>query len=84
MNELPKWVSQFNKLEKSSKYLDTVWNTLYPIERYTESYGDNNKYEVVLGENSPTFPYDFKKLREKYRKRNIEYLMLNFSSTPKF
>jgi len=79
MNELPKWVSQFNKLEKSSKYLDTIWNTLYPIESYTESYGDNNKYEVVLGENSPTFPYDFKKLREKYRKRNIEYLMLGFS-----
>jgi len=79
MNELPKWVSTFNKLEKSSTYLDTVWNTLYPIENYTESYGDNNNYEVVLGENSPTFPYDFKKLREKYRKRNIEYLMLGFS-----
>tara|TARA_R110000772_G_scaffold184144_1_gene295226 strand:- start:396 stop:2090 length:1695 start_codon:yes stop_codon:yes gene_type:complete len=79
MNELPNWVSKFNKLEKSSKYLDTVWNTFYPIESYTESYGDNNKYEVVLGENGPTFPYDFNKLREKYRKRNIEYLMLGFS-----
>jgi predicted AlkP superfamily pyrophosphatase or phosphodiesterase len=79
MNELPKWVSNFNELEKSSKYLDTVWNTLYPIESYIESYGDNNKYEVVLGENGPTFPYDFNKLRKKYRKRNIEYLMLGFS-----
>jgi len=79
MNELPKWVSTFNKLEKSSTYLDTVWNTFYPIESYTESYGDNNKYEIVLGEDSPTFPYDFKKLRKKYRKRNIEYLMLGFS-----
>ena len=79
MNELPKWVSKFNKLEKSSQYLDTVWNTFYPIESYTESYTDNNKYEVVLGENNPVFPYDFKKLRAKYRKRNIEYLMLGFS-----
>ena len=79
MNELPNWVREFNKLEKSSKYLDTVWNTLYPIESYTESYGDNNKYEIVLGENSPTFPYDFKKLREKYRERNLEYFMLGFS-----
>jgi predicted AlkP superfamily pyrophosphatase or phosphodiesterase len=79
MNELPIWVSKFNDLEKSSKYLDTVWNTFYPIEKYTESYGDDNKYEVVLGEKSPTFPYDFKKLREKYRKRNMEYLMLGFS-----
>jgi len=79
MNKLPKWVSRFNELEKSSEYLDTVWNTLYPIEDYTESYGDNNRYEIVLGENNPTFPYDFRKLREKYRKRNIEYLMLGFS-----
>jgi predicted AlkP superfamily pyrophosphatase or phosphodiesterase len=79
MNELPKWVSTFNKLEKPSTYLDTVWNTFYPIESYTESYGDNNKYEVVLGEDSPTFPYDFKKLRKKYRERNLEYLMLGFS-----
>jgi predicted AlkP superfamily pyrophosphatase or phosphodiesterase len=78
MNELPNWVRDFNKLEKSSKYLDTVWNTLYPIESYTESYGDNNKYEIVLGENSPTFPYDFKKLREKYRERNLEYFMIGF------
>lgn len=81
MNELPNWVSKFNKLEKSSEYLDTVWNTLYPIDSYTESYGDNNKYEVILGENTPTFPYNFKKLREKYGKRNMEYLMLSF--TPK-
>ena len=79
MNKSPKWVSKFNELEKSSQYLDTVWNTFYPIESYIESYGDNNKYEVVLGENSPTFPYDFKKLRKKYRERNIEYLMLGFS-----
>jgi len=79
MDKLPLWVSKFNQLEKSSEYLDTVWNTLYPIESYTESYGDNNKYEVVLGESTPTFPYDFKKLREKYRKRGIEYLMLGFT-----
>jgi len=79
MDKLPKWVSKFNELEKSSKYLDTVWNTFYPIENYIESYGDNNTYELVLGEDSPTFPYDFRKLREKYRKRNIEYLMLGFS-----
>jgi predicted AlkP superfamily pyrophosphatase or phosphodiesterase len=79
MNKLPKWVNTFNKLEKSSKYLDTIWNTFYPIKSYTESYGDNNAYEVILGEESPTFPYNFKKLRKKYRKRNIEYLMLGFT-----
>jgi predicted AlkP superfamily pyrophosphatase or phosphodiesterase len=79
MKELPKWVRAFNTLEKSSAYLDTVWNTFYPIEHYTESYGDTNNYEIVLGEDSPTFPYDFKKLRKKYRERNLEYVMLGFS-----
>jgi len=79
MNKLPKWVSEFNHLEKSSQYLDETWNTLFPIESYNESYADNNKYEIVLGEDTPTFPYDFKELRAKYKKRNIEYLMLSFS-----
>ncbi len=79
MNKLPTWVSNFNALEKSSQYLDTIWNTLYPIEDYIESYGDNNSYEVVLGDKTPTFPYNFKKLRKKYRERNIEYLMLGFT-----
>ena len=79
MNKLPKWVSEFNHLEKSSQYLDETWNTLFPIESYNESYADNNKYEIVLGDDTPTFPYDFKELRAKYKKRNIEYLMLSFS-----
>jgi len=79
MDKLPDWVSEFNHLEKSSQYLDETWNTLFPIESYSESYADDNKYEIVLGEDTPTFPYDFKELRAKYKKRNIEYLMLSFS-----
>jgi len=41
---LPKWVSSFNKKQPAKKYL-TTWETLYPIESYTESGKDFNNYE---------------------------------------
>ncbi len=77
MDELPKWVSAFNKLGKSSDYLNTTWNTLYPIETYTESEADNNNYEPSLGgKPSPTFPYDLKNMREKYKEVGSEYQLI--------
>jgi len=77
MDTLPKWVKDFNDLGKSSTYLDTVWNTLYPIESYTESSSDDNSYERVLrGKDKPTFPYNFRQLRETYRELNAEYQMI--------
>lgn len=77
MNELPDWVTKFNNLGRSNQYLDTVWNTLYPLENYIESAADNNKYEWILrGKSSPTFPYDFKKLRETYKELNTEYQLM--------
>ena len=77
MNELPDWVTAFNKSKKADKYLDQAWNTLYPIETYTESTADDNKYERVLrGKTSPTFPYDFKSLRKTYRDLGAEYQLL--------
>lgn len=77
MDSLPDWVTAFNKYEKSSKYLDDIWNTLYPIESYTESDVDDNPYERTLrGKSSPTFPYDFNELRKTYRELGAEYQML--------
>jgi len=77
MESLPDWVTTFNKSEKSSKYLDDVWNTLYPIESYTESDTDDNTFERTLrGKSSPTFPYDFNELRKTYRELGAEYQML--------
>ena len=77
MDSLPDWVTAFNKSEKSSKYLDDVWNTLYPIESYTESDADDNPFERTLrGKSSPTFPYDFNELRKTYRELGAEYQML--------
>ncbi len=77
MNELPDWVTEFNNKEKSNSYLDEIWNTLLPIETYTESAPDNNKYEYTLGgKRSPTFPYDLKEMRTKYREQGSEYKLL--------
>ena len=77
MKELPSWVTDFNKEEKSNAYLDDVWNTLLPIESYTESSKDNNRYEYSLGgKPSPTFPYNLKEMRSKYKERGSEYQLL--------
>ncbi|MBD0851372.1 alkaline phosphatase PafA [Maribacter arenosus] len=77
MKKVPKWVSKFNELGKSNIYLNHSWNTLYPLSTYTASSPDNNKYEPSLGgKSSPTFPYDFKTMREKYVKSGLEYQLL--------
>lgn len=65
MNQLPKWVQKVNKTNSSDKYLKTKWETLLPIEEYSESIEDNNSYEgVFTGENTPVFPHDLPALRQ--------------------
>ena len=66
MEQLPKWVVDFNALKKPEEYLSQNWETLLPIEQYTESNPDMNTYEkgLVKGED-PVFPYDLKALKEK-------------------
>ncbi len=59
MKELPQWVQDFNKKESAKKYLSQPWNTLLPIEQYTESLPDDNKYEFIAkGETKPVFPHN--------------------------
>jgi len=66
MNDLPKWVKQFNDSKLAKKYLNTTWNTLYDINSYTESREDDNKFEGLFkGKESPTFPYKLSKLKKK-------------------
>ncbi|WP_373941130.1 alkaline phosphatase family protein [Polaribacter sejongensis] len=66
MNELPKWVKDFNGNNNADKYLNTPWETLYDIETYTNSRVDDNIYEGKLkGREAPTFPKDLKALRSK-------------------
>lgn len=57
MQELPKWVSDFNKEKNAQKYLLQDWNTLYPIETYKQSTPDNNNYEQMFkGAENSMFP----------------------------
>ncbi len=58
MNELPKWVSDFNASDAAEKY-KRPWTTLKDIYTYLESGFDNNKYEgLFVGQDTPTFPHD--------------------------
>jgi len=63
MTALPAWVQEFNKKELPKQYMSQAWNTLLPIEQYTESIQDDNKYEsLAKGESKPVFPHDLPKL----------------------
>lgn len=78
MDQLPSWVINFNKQEKTDAYLNETWETLYPIEDYTESAPDDNSYEsLIRGKGStPTFPYDFKNIRASRREAGTEYHLI--------
>ncbi len=65
MNSLPKWVNDFNNSDAAEWYLKP-WNTLYPIETYTESGTDLNTFEGGFkGQETATFPYDLNVLKEQ-------------------
>ncbi|MGB5403092.1 alkaline phosphatase PafA [Robiginitalea sp.] len=77
MEELPRWVVNFNRKERAEKYLEKTWETLLPIEKYTASAPDDNPYERTLrGKETPTFPYDLKAMRELYNGEPSYYQVL--------
>lgn len=57
MKELPAWVNEFNSKHLAKTYLQKGWNTLKPIDTYTNSIADSNPYEKSSAKDSPTFPY---------------------------
>jgi len=63
MQQLPNWVNNFNNLKLAEKYIKQDWNTLYPINTYTQSTADHSPYEGKLrGEEAPTFPHSTSKM----------------------
>lgn len=62
MEELPKYVQDFNKANFTDKYLRQGWNTLYPLDTYWNHVKDDNPYEgsYVDGE-KVTFPITLSK-----------------------
>lgn len=66
MNKLPDWLDEFNKKNLSDYYLEKVWNTLYPIDTYSESTPDDNEFEDMFkGETRPVFPHNIPELKAK-------------------
>lgn len=59
MNDLPKWVKDFNAKKFADKYYEKPWTTLYPIDTYVQSTADEKKYEgKSFGAEQTKFPYD--------------------------
>jgi len=66
MNKLPVWVDKFNDKLLPDIFLGEDWNTLLPIEQYTESTEDDTPYEEAFrGEDRPVFPHKLKELGSK-------------------
>lgn len=67
MNELPGWVTDFNNKQWPKELNKLGWNTLRPIEQYTESETDLNPYEgKITGEKEPVFPRTFNQEKKEY------------------
>lgn len=72
LNELPKWVNDFNNSGKANNYLNTTWDTYYDISTYTETLADNNEFEGIFeGKKTPTFPYNLAELRKSNGNYNL-------------
>ena len=62
MEQLPKWVKEFNSSGIAKSYLKT-WNTVKDVNSYSQSGIDENNFEFGYdGKEKATFPYDLKKL----------------------
>lgn len=65
-SELPTWLSTFNDKKNAMAYLQKGWSALYPIETYSNSIADDNRYEAVPNKKEkPVFPYEYKTYIEK-------------------
>lgn len=62
MDELPQWVQEFNEEGQAKELSHKTWDTLLPIEEYTESNPDDTPYEGTFdGEEDPVFPHELSK-----------------------
>lgn len=74
MKNLPQWIKDFNGQNLPDKLLANGWDTLLPINQYTESSPDNSSWEGLLGSaKTPTFPYSNLAADYQSKKDNIRY-----------
>lgn len=66
MNNLPEWVNQFNAKQQPDSFMSTNWETILPINQYTESTKDAVDYEgTIPGEKTNVFPHQLSTISEK-------------------
>ncbi|MBN9313810.1 MAG: alkaline phosphatase family protein [Chryseobacterium sp. 39-10] len=74
MNDLPQWMKNFNAQNLPEKLVANGWDTLLPINQYTESSPDNSPWEGLLGSaKTPTFPYSNLAADYQQKKDDIRY-----------
>jgi predicted AlkP superfamily pyrophosphatase or phosphodiesterase len=62
MQSLPQWVTDFNNKKYPDQFFKKGWNTLYPINTYSQSTGDEQTWEGhPLGQEQKSFPYKLDK-----------------------
>ncbi|WP_313031987.1 alkaline phosphatase PafA [Soonwooa sp.] len=80
MQDLPSWVKDFNSKNYASELVSKGWNTLLPINQYTESTRDDVPWESLLGSaTKPVFPYN--NLATDYEKKKGVLRMTPFGNT---
>jgi predicted AlkP superfamily pyrophosphatase or phosphodiesterase len=66
MADLPGWLKEFNAKKPAMAYLQKGWNTLYPLNTYTNSIADENSYEATQNKKEKAvFPYEYGSFLEK-------------------
>ena len=72
MEQLPKWVVDFNNNGLIASYINKGWDPLLPLSDYKASGQDNSAYERKFAEEEePTLPKDLKKLAPFNGNENI-------------
>ncbi len=63
----PQWLTEYN-LKSDENFLSAIksdWKTFLPINEYTESFTDNNRYEIPFkGESAPVFPHRLSEIQK--------------------
>jgi len=67
------WVADFNKKKLGDSYLDRLWETILPMDKYGDSIKDLVSYETGFN-GQAVFPYDLNKLSLVKGKRNYQLL----------
>lgn len=79
MSTLPPWLMDFNAAMMPETYLSGMWNTLNPVETYTQCLPDSNEFEIGLKGQS-YFPYDLNVMSSAGKtilNKKREYSLLN-------